>query len=80
MLVILHASANHQAKGEKRMGIVKRIKTALLQCLLRLDLEKKLMGSFPMKAIMSKQQLQIHKDRWFSVGICNYKPGYKSHG
>ena len=26
-----------------------------------------------------RQLMGLQNDRWFSVGICKYKPGYKSH-
>ena len=32
------------------------------------------------QALKEKEnQSKLNNDRWFSVGICKYKPGYKSH-
>ena len=32
------------------------------------------------QALKEKEnQSKVNTDRWFSVGICKYKPGYKSH-
>ena len=32
------------------------------------------------QALKEKEnQSKLNTDRWFSVGICKYKPGYKSH-
>ena len=34
---------------------------------------------FPAEEMQAFVAFQKHGLRWFSVGICKYKPGYKSH-